>query len=370
MKKGPDLFEEFQMGSVGPDDEPPEIETPFIPTPSPPVDDQIVQKAKLSKEVGNRKTMSFVDVLEDDEKLEFIIEDLLPDTGMMYIGGLSGTGKTILATQLLVDILLGRPTMTWRLGDAWHDQMSVGMLSLEMGKKQLQRRLNDMYPKLTDEERKILADRFAIYCEPEPFKLWDPIHAAELARMVKANGINVLLIDSASVSFAASLKDDAQVNESTNNLYMIRNRLNVAMIVVAHTRKPPAGIASNPEDVTLNELFGHSGVAQTGDSIVIMVEDEKQRKATIKSGEEKKTEKLVHIINAKSRFGANAGAFKAYLTAKEAVEKGEPPMFKRNAIPIAMTEAQRAKASKPIPGADLKTIMGEADFGSLLDGDE
>jgi hypothetical protein len=130
------------------------------------------------------------------------------------------------------------------------------------------------------------------------------------------------------------------------------------------------GIASNPEDVTLNELFGHSGVAQTGDSIVIMVEDEKQRKATIKSGEEKKTEKLVHIINAKSRFGANAGAFKAYLTAKEAVEKGEPLMFKRNAIPIAMTEAQRAKASKPIPGADLKTIMGEADFGSLLDGDE
>jgi RecA-family ATPase len=359
------LVEEFQMGSVGPD----ESEPVFIPNQSPPVDDQLINKAKFSKEVGNRKTMSFTEVLDDDEKLKFIIQDLLPDTGQMYLGGLSGTGKTILATQMIVDIVLGRPTMTWKLGDAWHDQMRVGMLSLEMGKKQLQRRLQDMYPSLTDDERKVLDERFTIYCEPEPFKLWDAVHAAELARLVKTNELDVLLIDSASVSFAASLKDDAQVNESTNNLYIIRNRLNVATIIVAHTRKPPAGIASNPEDITLNELFGHSGVAQTGDAIIIMLEDEKHRKATIKNGDEKKAEKLVHIINAKSRFGANAGAFKAYLTSKDEVEKGQPLMFKRNAIPIAMTDEARRKANKT-PGTDLKSTLSGIDFTAIMDGDD
>lgn len=357
------------MGSVGPEDDEPQV--PFIPSPSPPVDEQIIKKATLSKEVGNRKTMSFVDVFDDDEKMKFIIQDILPDTGMMYLGGLSGTGKTILATQISVGITLGQPTMTWQLGDAWHDQMNVGMLSLEMGKKQLQRRLHDMYPNLSSDERKALDDRFTIYCEPEPFKLWDPIHAAELARLIKQHKISVLMIDSASVSFASSLKDDAQVNESTNNLYTIRNRLNVAMIVVAHTRKPPAGIASNPEDITLNELFGHSGVAQTGDSIIIMVEDEKARRATIKNGDQNKTEKLVHIINAKSRFGANSGAFKAYLTSKQAVENGEPLMFKRNAIPIELTEQQRREINNKLKKTDiLSDAFKDADFGSLLDGDE
>ncbi|GHF92225.1 AAA family ATPase [Streptomyces griseosporeus] len=358
--------EEILMGSIGPEDEE-DPQVPFIPAPSPPVDDQIIEKAKLSKEVGNRKTMSFVDVFDDDEKLEFIIQDLLPTTGMMYLGGISGSGKTILATQLSVGITLGQPTMTWQFGGGWHDQMNVGMLSLEMGKKQLQRRLHDMYPNLSEEDRKALDDRFTVYCEPEPFKLWDPIHAAELARLIKAHSIDVLMIDSASVSFGASLKDDAQVNESTHNLYMIRNRLDVAMIVVAHTRKPPVGIASNPEDVTLNELFGHSGVAQTGDSIIIMMEDEKQRKATIKNGEEKKTEKLVHIINAKSRFGANAGAFKAHLTSKHDVENGEPLMFRRNAIPIEMTEEARREINKKLKRDD---VLAEAFRDISLDGDE
>lgn len=354
------MVEEFQMGSVGPDDEP-ETSSVFIPNPSPPVDDEIIRRAKFSNEVGDRKFFTFMEVFENDEKLEWVVEDLLPDTGLMYVGGLSGTGKTILAIQLVINIVLGRPTMTFRFGSAWHEGFVGGMLSLEMGLKELQLRLQHMYPNLTEEEQKILADRFLIYCDPEPFNLWDEIHAAELARFIKKNGIQVLLIDSASVSFAASLKDDSQVNKSIQHLYTIRNRLNCAMVVVSHTRKPPAGIASNPEDITINELFGHSGVAQSAASILIMVEDEKARKATIKNGDADKTEKLVHIINAKARFDANGGAFKSYLTSKDAVKKGEPLMFKRNAIPIAPSE-KKVKTSMP--------SLGDFKFGSLLDDDD
>jgi hypothetical protein len=61
-------------------------------------------------------------------------------------------------------------------------------------------------------------------------------------------------------------------------------------------------MVNSPETASLHELFGHSGVAQSASAIIIMLEDEKQRKATIKSGDGTKVEKMVHIVNAKARL--------------------------------------------------------------------
>lgn len=358
----------FAMGSAGPDGDDEGIPlSQFIPKQVSPEQD-LKNKVKLTTEAGIRRVSNIIDVMESETKLDFVIEGILPRTGLMYIGGLSGTGKTILASQLVSDIVCGRSCMTWRLGEAGQDVTAL-MLSLEMNEIELQGRAENMFGNFPDEDKKILKDRFLTYTEPEPIELWNPVHILDLFKMVRHHGANLLLIDSASVSFASSLKDDAQVNESIKNLYMMRSRLQLTMIIVAHTRKPPAGIVSNPEDVTLNELFGHSGVAQSASSIVIMVEDDKSRKATIKGGTAKKDEKLVHIINAKSRFGANSGAFKAYLTSEEAVEKGEPLMFRRNAIPIAMTDAQRETIKKTKIGG-LGAALKGIDFGSGLDDDE
>lgn len=365
-------MEEFAMGSVGPDDDDGIPLSAFIPKQVSP-EENFKNKVKLTTEAGIRRVSNIIDIMESETKLRFLIEGLLPETGLMYIGGLSGTGKTILACQVVASIVRGQPCMTWQLGEAGHDVTAM-MLSLEMNEVELQGRAESMFANFPEEDKKLLKDRFLTYTEPEPLELWNPVHILDLFKMVRHHGVNLLLIDSASVSFASSLKDDAQVNESIKNLFMMRSRLNLTMIVVAHTRKPPAGIVSNPEDVTLNELFGHSGVAQSASSIVIMVEDDKARKATIKNGTAKKDEKLVHIVNAKSRFGANSGAFKAHLTSEEGVEKGEPLMFRRNAIPIAMTDEAKAKA-KATKVPDLAQVMKDAfadglDFGSTLLGED
>ena len=373
-------MDEFPMGSVGPpdDDEPgPQIQQAFIPkqtVSSIEVSDEVKQEIAFIYTVGKRKISNAMAVLENPDKMQMIVEDLLPETGLTYFAGLSGTGKTILAIQVVANIVLGRPTMTWRIDEKYQEKhLRCLMLSLEMNEKQLQLRLEHMFPKLTEEEKKLFRENFLTYTDPSPFELWDKLQCVELAQIIKECKVDIVLIDSASVSFAEELTNQAQVNASIKNLYRIRSGLNVAMFIVAHTRKPPAGIASNPEDATLNELFGHSGVAQSADGIIIMVEDEKARKATIKNGDQDKTEKLVHIINAKNRFGANAGAFKAHLTSKNDVDNGRPLMFNRNAIPIAMTPEQRRKMAQT-PGTDLKSIMSEVDFGSNLglelDGDE
>lgn len=360
------------MGSVGPDDDEPSFV--FIPKQNNPEEDFKAQ-VKATTEAGLRRMRSALDVMEDEERLKFVIQDLLPDSGLMYVGGASGTGKTILAIQLAINIALGRPTMTWRLGDAWHENFKILILSLEMNSKELQLRLNHMYPTLSDEEKKAFDSRVLTYSEPEGFQLWNPVHIVDLIRMVKAERPDLILIDSASVSFGDELTNQKQVNETLKNLYMVRARMNLSMIVVAHTRKPSIEMINNPENASLHELFGHSGVAQSASSIILMLEDEEQRKMVAKkakNGDQDialETEKIVHIVNAKARFGANSGAFKAYLTSKQNVEKGEPLMFKRNAIPIAMTDEQRKNARK-VQGPDLKSLMSEVNFGSVSDGDE
>src|SRR5947208_4734645 len=183
-------------------------------------------------------------------------------------------------------------------------------------------------------------------------------------RTIGASGAKIILVDSASVSFGKELNNQAQVNKSIDFLRMLRAKFNWAMIVVAHTRKPPAGIASNPAEVTLNELFGHSGVSQSASSIIIMMEDEKQRKKVIADGTDSKTiEKRVHIVNCKARFGANGGAFVSTLTSQNDVDRGQPLMFRRNAIPIEMTEEQRKKINAS-PELELGTMMTGINFGS------
>lgn len=366
------------MGSVGPDDDFSDNVIPFSGSASQkevgpnlsPEEEDLKHRHIASHEAGLRRVTSIVDVIDDDEKLQYVIQDLLPDTGMMYIGGISGTGKTILAIQLVANIVRGEPTMTWTLGEKAKDIRAM-MLSLEMGKKELQLRLQHQMPDLSDEERKLFHENFLVYHDPEPFELWNPVHVVDLIRLVKHHKINLLLIDSASVSFASSLKDDKQVNESIKNLYMIRSRLNLAVVCVSHTRKPPAGIASNPEDVTINELFGHSGVAQSASSIFIVVEDEAERKKTMKPNvNAADTEKLVHIVNVKSRFGANAGAFKARLTSKHDVDNGKPLQFYRHAIPLPpMTEEQKRKA-KSMKAPSFGETLAEIDFSLLGDEDD
>lgn len=364
------------MGSVGPDDD--DDQFMFIPHQAGSIELTEEQKQELQfvYTVGSRKITNAMAILEDENKMSFIIEDLLPETGLVYFAGLSGTGKTILATQVVSNLVLGKPTMTWQISEPYRDKhLRILMLSLEMNNKQLQRRLEHMFPKLTEEEQKLFRENFLTYCEPEPFELWNVGHIVELARIIKECKVDILLIDSASVSFGEELTNQQQVNASVKNLYRLRSRLGLSMFIVAHTRKPPAGIVANPEDATLNELFGHSGVAQSADAIVMMLEDEQQRKNVAKKGKEgdssfaDKTEKLVHIVNVKNRYGANSGAYKTYLTSKEAVDNGEPLMFRRNAIPIAMTPAQRKKLNAD-PELNLAAAMEGVDFSALGDDDD
>lgn len=361
------MLEDFPMGSVGPDDVDSDnsVGATFIPNQQPSPEAEIITRIASPRRLSNAW-----DVMNNDTKLAYIVDEILPDSGLLYVGGISGSGKTIFAIQLVAEIINGRPCMTWKLGESATDELKAIIFSLEMNELELGERLRHMYPNLNDEQQKIFIDKFVTYAEPEPFKLWEPAHQLEFIRTIKASGAKLILIDSASVSFGEELTNQAQVNKSIDFLRMIRAKFGWAMIIVCHTRKPPPGIASNPAEVTLNELFGHSGVSQSASSILILMEDEKQRREIVSKGIDGRTvEKKVHIINCKARFGANGGAFISTLSSKNAVDAGEPLMFRRKAIPIEMTDKQRQEINKS-GKLDMKSVLGDIDFGSSVEDDE
>lgn len=311
-----------------------------------------IAPAPLERPVRNMS--SFMDVYNSKSTLEFVLDGLLPSKGLMYIGARSGTGKTILAIQIAVDLILGRDTMTMKRSADLPPQ-KILILSLEMGTEEFQSRIQKMYPDLTEEEQKLLDDGILIYSDPEPFKLWTPDHQVDLIRMVARNKVTGILIDSASISFATSLKDDTQVNESIAGLYLIRNKLTCWMIIVSHTRKLPAGIVGNMEDITVDELFGHSGVAQSASAVLLMLHDKKAEEG--KSGKFK----VVWLMNAKARFASEFPPFKMLLPA-------EPPLLfqRRTPIPLpSLSPETMAKARKVAKEISFGDALKDIDFGSI-----
>lgn len=301
-----------------------------------------------------RKTSNFMEVYNSKNVIEYVIDGLLPTKGLMYIGARSGTGKTILAIQIVVDLILGRNTMSFKRGKDLKPQRIL-ILSLEMGEEEFQARLHKMYPELTEEEQKLLAEGIEIYYEPEPFKLWTNDDAADLIGLISRLQVTGLIIDSASVSFGKSLKDDEQVNATINQLYSIRNKLKNWMIVVSHTRKLPPGIVGNMEDVTVDELFGHSGVAQSASSVLLMHHDKRDSEG--KDGKNK----IVYLMNPKARFAPEFPPFKMYLPT------ASPLLFRRkDPIPLEpLSPEKRAAANKAAREASFADSLKNVNFGAI-----
>lgn len=324
-------------------------------------------ETESSKSLPNRRIRTFTEVYKSKSTLKFYIENVMPDHGIVFIGGLSGTGKTILAIQMLVNLLLNRPTMTWFPVDDLPELTGM-MLSLEMSDLEWQKRVHDMYPELTPEEEKFLGERFLLYAEAEVFELWNDNHCADLIRLILMNEVNVLLIDSASVSFAEDLTDQKQVKRSLKNLDMIRIRLKVCIVIVAHAKKPVSEVAGKVEMISINDLFGITGIAQHASTIFLVYEDEQSRRQAIREGTGDKVDKLVHIVNVKTRFGSSNSAFSAILPSLESTQRGTPLQFRRKvrgAIAMGTGDRKKVKEGSSNLAEDLKNV----DFNEFLEDD-
>jgi hypothetical protein len=315
-------------------------------------------ESSLSMSLPNRRLYNVEEILESDEKIEYAVQGLLPTNGLMYLGARSGTGKSLLAIQMAVDLVLGRDTMTLKRGENLPQQRLI-YFSLEMGKTEFKERFEAMYPNRTEEEKKLLRENLLVYCDPEPFRLWLDDHAADMVRLASRAHITGQIIDTASVSFGSTLTNQEEVNKTIENMYVLRNRIGFYQIIPCHTRKLQAGVVANLEDITVDEIFGHSGVAQSASSVLLMHTDKKKDSTkNLKEGE-----KVVWLMNPKTRFAPEFAPFKMVL-------RTDPLQFRRDAIelpPMTPKQRQAAKSSNTSTMADAMKVI---DFGNLVEEDD
>lgn len=330
------------------------------------VDEEVAQvspaiaedESSLSLSLPHRRIYNIEEILESDERIEFAIEGLLPTNGLMYVGARSGTGKSILAIQMAVDLVLGRDTMTLKHGKNLPQQRLI-YFSLEMGKLEFKERFEAMYPNRTEEEKKLLRENLLVYCDPEPFRLWTSDHAADMVRLASRAQITGQIIDTASVSFGSTLTNQEEVNKTIENMYVLRNRIGFYQIIPCHTRKLPAGVVANLEDVTVDEIFGHSGVAQSASSVLLMHTDKKKDSTkNLKDGE-----KVVWLMNPKARFAPEFAPFKTVL-------RTNPLQFRRDAIELPPLTQEKRKELKENRAANPRPILDGIDFGSVVGDDD
>lgn len=292
-----------------------------------------------------RRLFGFSDLLDSKERMKFVINDILPDTGLLYFGGESASGKTILAIQMMINILKREDTLRWKLNEEIRPQ-KILFLSLEMNRFEITERLNAMYPGMSDDDKKFLQEHFQVYCDFEPFEMWNTLHVAELNEIVKEGGFTGLLIDSASVSFANDMKEAEKINKSISNLYGMRAEREIWQAVIVHTRKPDGKSGKKPGEGTMHDIMGHSGFAQSASTILLLEPhpiDEARQGASRK----------IEITNAKNRFGLLGGdqRFPAIIPSKKSVvEDGIPLGFMTN-VPHVLPPIP-----KPRPGEKKATI--------------
>src|SRR5882757_574114 len=98
MKKGAIVEEPF-----GPDEDDDEIlDVEVVEDTATAVVEQLPKPTEFQTALPGRKLTSFTDIYDSKEIMKFIIPGVLPESGLVFLGGLSATGKTILAIQLVI----------------------------------------------------------------------------------------------------------------------------------------------------------------------------------------------------------------------------------------------------------------------------
>lgn len=233
------------------------------------------------------KTYGYLSMIAHTDDTKWLIDGLLPETGLMYIAAPSESGKTLLATEMCIRLAIGESIFNWKSETG--EPLRILFLSLEMPKEELKQHWVDKLPNLSDVQQELLEKNFHTYAEPDLVRFYDLGDLQNLVTTIERIKPHIVLVDSATVALSKNLLDFEGVQSSLSRLYILRNKLKFAMIVIAHTRKNPP--AHGLKEAALDDLFGSQAIAASASSVIGLRRDI-----------EKKPELVIDVAYLKTRF--------------------------------------------------------------------
>jgi KaiC/GvpD/RAD55 family RecA-like ATPase len=208
------------------------------------------------------------------KSLEYVIEGILPRRANMYVVGPPGSGKTLLTIELCKHLALGREMFGWKSSEG--RSLKVLYLSLEMPEDQTKEFLEKFTPE-DEADLDLLEENFQIFAEStEPLEFWNEqdTMVIKFAQRVAAFKPDVILIDSATVSLAPALTEEAVVKKTLKWFKRLRTALDFSVIYISHTVKDQNKSATNVSRKRLDDMFGSRAISADAISVMCMTRDE------------------------------------------------------------------------------------------------
>jgi AAA domain len=206
----------------------------------------------------------YLDFMNTDFKLEWVVEGLLPVAGSMVIFGKPGIGKSTFSLRLIEDIAMGRETfLGWKI----KKRQRTLFVSLEMQEYELKHFFEEM--KLSQEEGKELQDWFHIWPIGHAYPLDTPDQQIEFLKYIDMFKIDLVVIDSLSLSMYGSVKDDDAVKRLNSFLNEdVRKKRKCGYIFIHHPRK--GGIDQVKKADDQDDSFGSTYINANAQTVAVL----------------------------------------------------------------------------------------------------
>lgn len=268
---------------------------------------------------------NFVDFLNTDIQIDWLIDGLLMENGSMLLVGPSGIGKTQISLRILMHLAMGK--------DYWHYKIDqpkkVLFLSLEMGHGELKRFIEEMAKTLTPEELRLLQQNFIIVPHGEKWALNTPVGQEKLTALIEDVQPDGIFIDSVGAAIRGNISSDEDVFPLIDFNYHIRKKYNLFLWYIHHMRKQQNGgaTATTQDDIYGNQYLLNSstsayGVLRGRDGL-IKIRNFKNRLAEVE--EDFLVKRVDHLEFEKVFKAVDEGLTHIQYTKPEA-EKGPEPM--------------------------------------------
>lgn len=211
---------------------------------------------------GTTEVYRFNDFMRTNIILKWAIEGLLPVAGSMVILGKEGIGKSTFALRVAMALSDGSDNfLNWKI----INRQKTLFISLEMQHGELKEFFNDMA--IDEDERENLQDWFHIWPIGHAYPLDTPDQQLELLKYIDMHKIQLIIIDSLSLSMYGSIKDDDAVKRLNAFLNEdVRKARNCGYMFIHHLRKQ--GISDESKNPDLDDSFGSRFITANAQTVV------------------------------------------------------------------------------------------------------
>lgn len=240
--------------------------------------------------IRGTKLYGFRDLLRADFTINWIMDGILTEQGVICFSGEPGVGKTQLLAQWCIALATGGEFLGFKVTDG--RPRKILFLSLEMYGGEIKTFIAKMAKELSEEQQDILQENFIFWPHGNALYLNDPVDRAEYIKILDIVQPDGVIIDSWSMAAKGNLSDDTVTRDAFAFVNFMRGRNNTFVGIINHTKKRQN---ADHKPNTMDDIFGSRFFsAALSNAIVVWAPDKK-----------KPNDIELHIV--KSRFAPKPG---------------------------------------------------------------